>query len=288
MRTRALGTTGLQVSQIGLGAGPLGSEHLSDAAAVELIVGAIECGVSLIDTAPSYGRSEERIGVALRGRRDGVVVSTKLGYGVDGTTDWTAACVMGGVDRALQRLATDRIDIAHLHSCPLDVLTRGEVIDALERAVKAGKVRVAAYSGDNDALAWAVDSGRFGVIQCSVSALDQRALDRTIPQAAARGVGVLAKRPLANGVWREAERPEAADRAMYWDRMRAMDVRIDAASALGFVLAQPEISAALVGTTSLAHLRSSIEIAQRSDATETVTKLRAAFRRCDQGWDGII
>jgi aryl-alcohol dehydrogenase-like predicted oxidoreductase len=75
---------------------------------------------------------------------------------------------------------------------------------------------------------------------------------------------------------------------MYWDRMRAMDVRIDAASALGFVLAQPEISAALVGTTSLAHLRSSIEIAQRSDATETVTKLRAAFRRCDQGWDGII
>jgi aryl-alcohol dehydrogenase-like predicted oxidoreductase len=285
MRSRSLGTTGLSVSEIGLGAGPLGGTELDDAEAVALIIGAIDRGVTLIDTAPSYGRSEARIGIALRGRRDRVVLSTKLGYGVPGVPDWTGPCITAGVDRALATLMTDRIDIAHLHSCPLDVLARGEVIEALARAVDAGKVRVAAYSGDNEALVWAIESGRFGVVQCSLSAVDQRALDHAIPLAQRRGVGVLAKRPLANGVWRERTRPAATDRGAYWDRMQRMDVSLDAAQALAFVLAQP-VGASLVGTTSVAHLQSMIDVAEL--AAGDVAKIRAAFQRCDDGWDGII
>ena len=287
MRTRPLGETGLHVSEIGLGAGPLGGDDLDDARAIALVAGAIDRGVTLIDTAPSYGRSEVRIGLALRGRRERVVLSTKLGYGVPGVPDWTGPCITAGVDAALARMGTDRIDIAHLHSCPLDVLVRGEVLDALEAAVRAGKVRVAAYSGDNDPLEWAVTSGRFGVVQCSVSAADQRALDRAIPAAGTRGVGVLAKRPLANGVWREVERPDAPDRAMYWDRLRAMGVTLGAAEALGFVIAQPGVAAALVGTTSLAHLQAMIDVAETSDRAD-VEQIRAAFQRCDAAWDGVI
>lgn len=287
MRMRPLGTTGLAVSELGLGAGPLGDERLADGAAIELVIGAIERGVTLIDTAPSYGRSELRIGRALAGgRRDRVVLSTKLGYGVPGIPDWTGPCITAGVDAALARLATDRLDVAHLHSCPLDVLVRGDVIEALERAVAAGKVRVAAYSGDNAALAWAVESGRFGVVQCSVSAVDQRALDRAIPLAGARGVGVLAKRTLANGVWREPRRPPEPDRAVYWDRLRAMGVELDATRALGFVLAQAGIASALVGTTSLAHLQAMIEVAERVELD--AGPIRAAFQRCDDAWDGVI
>jgi aryl-alcohol dehydrogenase-like predicted oxidoreductase len=285
MRSRSLGTTGLSVSEIGLGAGPLGGTELDDAEAVALIIGAIDRGVTLIDTAPSYGRSEARIGIALRGRRDRVVLSTKLGYGVPGVPDWTGPCITAGVDRALATLMTDRIDIAHLHSCPLEVLARGDVIEALARAVEAGKVRVAAYSGDNDALVWAIESGRFGVVQCSVSAVDQRALDHAIPLAQRRSVGVLAKRPLANGVWRERTRPSAPDRGAYWDRLQRMEVSLDAAQALAFVLAQP-LGAALVGTTSVAHLQSMIDVAEL--AAGDVAKIRAAFQRCDDGWDGII
>lgn len=281
MKQRALGSTGIVVSEIGLGAGPLGDERITDEAAIALVHGAIERGVNLIDTAPSYGRSEERIGMALRGRRDAVVLSTKLGYGVPGIADWTGACIRGGVELALRRLGTDRIDIAHLHSCPVDVLARGDVIEALAEAVRAGKVRVAAYSGDNAALAWAIASGRFGVVQCSVSAVDQRALDEAVPEANRRGIGVLAKRPLANGVWRETVRPEAADRGVYWDRLRAMGIALDARRALAFVLAQP-VSAALVGTTSLAHLDAMLS------ATADDGGLRAAFQRCDEGWDGVI
>lgn len=281
MRTRALGSTGLTVSEIGLGAGPLGDERVPEPVALDLIAGALDRGVTLIDTAPSYGRSEPRIGLALRGKRDQVVLSTKLGYGVPGVPDWTGPCITAGVERALERLRTDRIDIAHLHSCPLDVLERGEVVDALERAVRAGKVRVAAYSGDNAPLAWAIASGRFGVVQCSVSVVDQRALDAAIPEAGRRGVGVLAKRPLANGVWREAVRPDAPDRGIYWDRLQAMGIALDAPRALGFVLAQP-ISSALVGTTSLAHLDAMLAVAADDGG------MRAVFERCERGWDGVV
>src|SRR5512139_338267 len=109
MRMRPLGNTGFEVSEIGLGAGPLGGDNIDDAAAIALIHGAIDRGVNLIDTAPSYGRSEARIALALRGKRDRVVLSTKLGYGVPGVPDWTGECITRGVDLALARLGTDRI-----------------------------------------------------------------------------------------------------------------------------------------------------------------------------------
>jgi aryl-alcohol dehydrogenase-like predicted oxidoreductase len=290
MRVRALGTTGLTVSEVGLGAGPLGGDDIDDATAIALVMAAVDRGVTLIDSAPSYGRSETRLGIALSGlRREQVVLSTKLGYGVPEIADWTGPCITAGIEAALVRLQTDRIDIAHLHSCPLDVLVRGEVVEALHRAVQAGKVRVAAYSGDNQALLWAIATGAFGVVQCSVSAVDQRALDRAVPLAVERGVGVLAKRPLANGVWRETRRPAASDRAMYWDRLEQMTIKLDAATALGFVLAQTGVASALVGTTSIEHLETMIAHVEtvKSDPAD-VAAIRAAFQRCDDAWDGVI
>lgn len=292
MQTRLLGATGLTVSEIGLGAGPLGDSSLDDDDAERLIRAAIELGITLIDTAPSYGRSEARIGVALRGLRSRVLLSTKLGYGVPGIPDWTGPCITAGVDQALSRLGTAWLDIAHLHSCPREVLERGEVIEALEAAVRSGKVRVPAYSGDGDALAWAIDSGRFGVVQCSVNLADQRALDAAIPRANHRGVAVLAKRPLANTAWRHAERPAAHDRGIYWERLRAMGLPppgVDPAEyALRFVLAQP-VSAALVGTTSLGHLRAALATASRGPlGDDDAASAREAFRRNDRGWDGVI
>nr|HEX4317010.1 aldo/keto reductase [Kofleriaceae bacterium] len=285
MRTRALGRTGLAVSELGLGAGPLGGDALDDDAAVALIHAALDLGVTLIDTAPSYGRSELRVGAALRdGRRPRVVLSTKLGYGVPGVADWTGDCIARGVDLALARLGTDYVDLAHLHSCPRDVLERGDVVGALAAAVRAGKVRVAAYSGDNDALAWAIDSQQFGAVQCSLNVADQRACDRDV-----RGLGVLAKRALANVAWRDAERPAAPDRAIYWDRLRAMELAPTTADALRFVLAQPQVSSALVGTTSRANLRAAVTAADAGPLDPaTVEHARAAFRRCDRGWDGVI
>jgi aryl-alcohol dehydrogenase-like predicted oxidoreductase/uncharacterized protein (DUF952 family) len=290
--TRALGSTGVSVSVLGLGAGPLGADAIDDAAAVRLVHAALDLGVTLVDTAPSYGRSEHRLGLALRDRRDRVVLSTKLGYGVPGIADWTGPCISAGVDAALARLDTSWLDIAHLHSCPVDVLARGVVVDALAATVRAGKVRVAAYSGDGAALDWAIDSGVFGAVQCSINLADQRALDGAVARAAARGVGVIAKRTLANAAWRDAERPAAPDRAAYWTRLRAMalpPVGVDApAYAVRFVVAQPGVSTALVGTTSLANLRAAVDAAANPLDEAAIADARAAFRRSDHGWDGIV
>ena len=144
--TRPYGSSGVHVSALGLGAGKLGHGEVSEDSAAALLAAALDAGITLIDTAPSYGLSEQRIGRHLGERRNQAVISTKLGYGVEGIPDWTGPCITGGVERALRILRTDRIDIAHLHSCPREVLERSEVIDALDRAKAAGKNRVEAAS----------------------------------------------------------------------------------------------------------------------------------------------
>ncbi|WP_225414506.1 aldo/keto reductase [Stigmatella hybrida] len=101
MTRRPLGNTGLEVSPLGFGAGPVGSETLSDTEAEALLHGVLDAGINLLDTAPSYGRSEERIGRVLASRRREAVVSTKCGYGVPGVEDWTGPCITLGIERAL-------------------------------------------------------------------------------------------------------------------------------------------------------------------------------------------
>ena len=292
-KLRALGATGLTVPAIGLGAGRIGGPDVSESDVDALIGAALELGVSLVDTAPSYGLSEERLGRALAGRRDRLVLSTKLGYGVPGIPDWTGPCIIAGVDAALSRLRTDRIDVAHLHSCGLDVLSRGDVVEALHRTVESGKVRVAAYSGEGEALLWAVRSGAFGAVQCSVSVLDQASLPGAIAEARARGLGVLAKRPLGNAPWRFRDRPPEADVAEAWDRFVTL---APAPHPLGwsdlfvrFAAFSPGVSAVLVGTGRPAHLAEAVASFDRGELDPTISEtLRSAFQRVGANWTGRV
>ena len=89
MERRVFGSTGLLVPVVGLGAGQIGERDVSDADAAAVLNGALDLGVTLIDTAHSYGASEERIGRHLEGRRDEFVLSTKGGAGVEGHADWS-------------------------------------------------------------------------------------------------------------------------------------------------------------------------------------------------------
>src|SRR4051812_10537603 len=102
MRERTLGRTGLRVSAVGLGCGPLG--ELSALEAEELVHTALDLGVNLFDCARSYGAAEERLGAALRGHRRSSVIVTKGGYGVEGVPDWSARTLTLGIDAALGRL----------------------------------------------------------------------------------------------------------------------------------------------------------------------------------------
>jgi len=289
---RRFGRTSLWVSPLGLGAGEIGAETLDDRDVEALLRGAIDRGVTLIDTARSYGRSEERIGRFVAPVRDAVVLSTKVGYGVDGVADWTGPCVRLGIDRALGKLATDRIDIVHLHSCPVDVLERGEVIAALHDAQRAGKIRCAAYSGDNEALAWAAASGHFDSLQMSFNLCDQRAA-AVIARAHGAGTGVIAKRPLANAPWRFVERPVGHEAELYWARWQVLaldpgELPWDELAAR-FAAHYPGVASAIVGTRQLVHLRHDADLVARGPLPPAVVAaVRARFDAVGADWPARI
>ncbi|EYF07074.1 aldo/keto reductase [Chondromyces apiculatus] len=290
---RAFGRAGFSVSPLGLGTGRLGGQEVSEAEAERLLHGAVDAGVMLLDTAPSYGLAEERIGRYLGGRRQRVVLSTKGGYGVPGVQDWTGAVITAGIEAALRRMRTDHLDVFHFHSCPAETLWHSDVIEALEGAVKAGKVRVGAYSGEGEALRWAVGSGRFGAVQMSVNLCDQRVLDGVVPAAAAAGLGVIGKRALANAAWRFEGRPTGDYAEVYWERLRAMAPERRGlawdALALRFAVFQPGVSACLVGTASLERLLHNVQIVEEGPlAQDHMEALRHRFREEDRDWAGQV
>lgn len=291
LEKRPYGNTGLMVSALGLGAGQLGDARLSEADANALLSAALDAGINLIDTAPSYGLSEQRIGRHLASRRNQTVLSTKLGYGVEGIEDWTGPCITAGIEQALRLLRTDRIDIAHLHSCPRATLERGDVVDALDRARRAGKIRAMAYSGENEDLAYALSMQRFDGFMASLNICDQRVIDATLPRLL--GKGFIAKRPSANHPWRFDQAPAGDYCETYWHRWRAMGLSRHGLPwgelAIRFSLSIPGVASAIVGTGSLAHLQQNLAWAAAGELDAwLVDELRASFSKHDDDWSGQI
>ena len=297
LETRPFGTTGLTVTALGFGAMQAGVPEFPEAEAARLLHGALDLGIRLIDTARSYGVSEERIGRHLAHRRDEYVLSTKLGYGVDGVPDWTYECVRRGVDAARDRLRTDVVDVVHLHSCPLDVLLHAGVAEALADAVAAGKVRVAAYSGENEALDHAIERASspatrtFGAVQLSVNVCESHALARACAAREHR-LGVLAKRPLAGLPWRSEAPPDDPPHAEYWRRFQSLRViaPVDWAEVgLRYAAHAPGVDACLVGGTRLDHLRRNVEAVGRGPLPPAALEAVAAVHRAaGAGWRGVI
>ncbi len=298
LERRALGRTGLTVSALGLGCGPLGDAALGDAEATHLVHAALDLGVNVFDTAPSYGASETRLARALTGQRHAAVLVTKGGYGVPGVADWTPECLTRGVERALRVLCTDTLDVFLLHSCDAARLRRGDLEEPLVRAREAGKVRAIGYSGDGDALdvaiAWA-ERGVFDVLECSVNLVDRGALTR-LARLGGRA-GVLAKRPLANAAWAHgSERDERADRREYARRFAALLRATDTPLGLPidelcvrFAAHAPGASCALLGTSRRAGLERAVELARLGPLPEPLLReLQARHDARGQDFFGLV
>jgi aryl-alcohol dehydrogenase-like predicted oxidoreductase len=293
MQKRAFGQTGIWVTVLGFGAMHLNDERTSEVEAGRLLNEVLDAGINLIDTARGYGLSEDRIGRHIAHRRSEYVLSTKVGYAIPGFADWTYDCIVAGVEAACQRMNTDVIDIVHLHSCPLNILECGDVVRALEDCQISGKLRVAAYSGDNTELRWAIESGRFGSVQTSVSVFDQSNLTQHLPLAQSRNLGVIAKRPLAGGIWRFSDRPGDEAEGMYWDRFHTMDIDIKGLEwdelALRFSAFAPGVGSAIVGTNRLENLQRNLDIVNRGPLEEaTQALITQTFAACNDGWKSII
>lgn len=256
MEYRELGKTGMKVSALGFGGSEIGSSV--DAQTVEKLLGsALDAGLNLIDTAACYGRSEELIGETVAHRRSDFFLFSKCGHASGfSTPDWSVETIEASIDRSLKRLKTDYIDVMQLHSCSVEILQQGDVIEAVQRAKQSGKVRFVGYSGDRDAAKWAVESGVFDTLQTSINVADQSVLDDILPTAAAKGIGVIAKRPVANVAWQYDNTPTENYYVEYWKRLNQLKFHFTKAPvsdavgvALRFTLFSPGVTTAIVGTT---------------------------------------
>ena len=198
----------MTVSVLGFGGSEIGYQRVSERSVARLLGGALDAGLNVIDTAECYEDSEVLIGRAVGARRREFHLFTKCGHARGWSrADWRPSALLHSIERSLERLATDRLDLIQLHSCSLAALRKGDVIDALERARERGLTRYIGYSGDGEAARFATECGRFDTLQTSISVADQEALELTLPLARAREMGVIAKRPLANVAWRYARKP---------------------------------------------------------------------------------
>ena len=265
---RVLGETGLEVSVLGFGGSEIGYEQATPETVDRLLGAALDAGLNVIDTAECYLESEELIGRAVAHRRTEFHLFTKCGHasGLDGP-DWSPRLLAESIDRSLRRLRTDHVDLIQLHSCSADVLREGAVVEVLRRAREQGKARFVGYSGDGADARYAVECGAFDTLQTSVSVADQEAIELTLPPARERGMGVVAKRPVANAVWRHEARPVDEYVRPYWDRVRRLDydfLKGDArgamSTALRFTLGVPGVHTAIVGTTKPGRWRENAEL----------------------------
>jgi aryl-alcohol dehydrogenase-like predicted oxidoreductase len=289
---RNFGNTGLKVSALGFGAGEIGDYAISEKESEKTLNSVLDLGINLIDTARGYYASEVRIGKYISHRRNEFILSTKVGYGIEGYNNWSYDIVIAGVDEAIKLMKTDYLDIVHLHSCDLETLKRGEVIEALNKTVEQGKVKVAAYSGENEELKYAVDSNLFRSVQTSINICDQIDLDGSIKIAKNKGLGVIAKRPVANAPWKYLEKPAGKYVEEYWRRWKTMNLPeqenwLD--TFLRFSVFAEGVDTAIVGTTNIEHLKSNIKIIEKGPLESELNDLIIErFKTHNNNWRGEV
>ena len=259
MERRRLGKTDMDISVLGFGAAEIGYQNVAEERVAELLNGALDTGLNVIDTAECYHSSEEMIGRALNNRRQEFFLFTKCGHprGAESAPNWSRDSILESIERSLRRLKTDRLDIVHLHSCSESILRKGEAIAALQTARERGYTRYIGYSGDSRAAHYAVECDAFDTLQISINIADQEAIDLTLPAAREKQLGIIAKRPIANVAWKTGHKPIEPYHHEYWERLRKLnydflrnfDLEKTISIALRFTLSVAGVHSAIVGTT---------------------------------------
>ena len=282
METRQFGKTDMQVTVLGFGGSEIRNSSLAD---VERLLGnALDtAGINVLDTAECYGDSEDLIGRAAASRRSDYYLFTKCGHAageeLPALPDWDPRLIEASIDRSLRRLRTDHVDLLQLHSCSLDVLRHGEVIQVLEKAKRMGKTRYIGYSGNNEDARYAIRTDAFDVLQTTVNIADQQEIDFTLPMAIERNMGIIAKRPVANVAWLYDEIEPSAYPYQYWERLKKLQY--------GFLQHRSEHS--FVGTTNPERpIENSRLVAAGPLRPELYQEIRARWEQTtDQHWLGL-
>ncbi|RYV49927.1 aldo/keto reductase [Pengzhenrongella frigida] len=209
METRVLGRTGRAVSVVGLGCWQLGADwgDVAEDDALAVLAGAADAGVTFFDTADVYGdgRSETLIGkfLADRGAGAGLTVATKMGRRADPhvAEAYTLDAFRAWTDRSRANLGVETLDLVQLHCPPTEVFSREATYDALDTLVDEG--RVAAYGVSVETVAEALTAiarPHLATVQIILNVFRRKPLEQVLPAAAAAGVGIIARVPLASGL----------------------------------------------------------------------------------------
>jgi len=296
---RALGTSGLLVSTIGLGCNNFGraktlteTQEGTDA----VVSAAIDAGVTLFDTADIYGStrglSETLMGNALKGRRSEVVLATKFGMDMAGSNgpDWGARgsrrYIRLAVEASLRRLQTDWIDLYQLHT-PDGITPMEETLATLDDLIAEGKVR---YIGHSNLTGWQIADAEYTAILGAhpkfISAQNEYSLLRrdvefeVLPAVTNYGLGFLPFFPLFNGLFTgkysrdggpangrlTSIKPEVLEEVP-WDALERYQAFCDRrgvtmlAATFGWLLAQPGVSSVIAGATSAEQIQQNVEAA---------------------------
>jgi len=197
-----LGATTKRISRMGLGCMSLPDETDE---AVRIVHAALDCGVTFFDTADLYGRgrNEELLGQAFHDRRNHAFIATKVGNrwteGVDGWHwDSSKKYIFEAVHASLRRLKTEYIDLYQLHGGTMDD-NIPEMIEAFQRLKEQGLIRHYGISSMRFPVVQAFAEGGIATVQLQYNMLDRRAEAELLPFCLERGIGVIARGPLANG-----------------------------------------------------------------------------------------
>lgn len=248
MKYRALGRSGLTVSEIGFGAWGIGGRTVGttsygdtdDATSVAALSHALDCGITFFDTSVAYGNghSEVLLGQAFSAIRSRVVIATKAGYkSWDRPPDFSAGAIVKSAEGSLARLRSDYIDLFQLHNPPAEALKSDEVREALSGLQKSGKIRAWGVSTKSPVeAADALRTAGPAAIQANFNMMDVRVVESGLLNDVIRhGMGFIGRTPLCFGFLTGVIRRDTAfppgDHRLGWSREQ-LDNWIDGASDL--------------------------------------------------------
>lgn len=253
---RKLGSTALEVSALGLGTVKFGRNSSvkypdsfdlpGDSEITRLLSCAKELGINLIDTAPAYGTSEERIGKLLHNRKDWIV-ATKVGEEFENSIssfDFSASHTRKSIERSLKRLRTDYLDIVLVHSDGNDesILHHGECVDMLKRCREEGLIRAIGMSVKSDAGGMAaLEALDIAMITWNLQQQDTG----TVALARKLGKGILVKKGLLSGHIHDPSRDLVQE-------------------SMNLAFREPGIHSMIVGTINLSHLQDNVAKAKKA------------------------
>jgi aryl-alcohol dehydrogenase-like predicted oxidoreductase len=287
IQTRTLGRTGADVTILGYGAmelrgGPRGP-RISDDHAGKVLNSVLDGGITLIDSSPDYGRSEELIGRYVGRRRDEFFLASKCGCPLELPADvpppyphdYSPANVRAAVERSLTRLGTDRLDLVQVHMSPSNAtMAANDVIETLFALQRDGKTRFIGMSGILPDLPDHIALGVFDVFQIPYSAV-QREHEDLITQAAGEGAGTLIRGGAARGAPAEDKNWQAGPLGLApgegqrrWQSAGLDELISDSGLSkieftLRFTLSHPALTSTIVGTSSPDHLAANLVIAEK-------------------------